>query len=305
VDERSVDLRVSIVPGSWGENVAIRVVDPQRRLMSLESLGFTIENLKRFRQLVQSPYGLVLVTGPAGSGKKTALRAVISELNRDDVNVCTVEDPVECNIAGVNQFEVNTWMGGEFARTLRHVLRQDPDVVMISEIRDQETANTAVQAALTGCMVFSTVYTHNASLAVRRLLDLNVPSYLVGDALVGILSQRLVRKICPNCKQIYEPSGSIRRAVAKLGQQIPKYYRGTGCKHCRSTGYAGQIALHELLVADDEIKEMINERVTPSQLRSRAIEKGMVPLSQDGLEKVRAGIICIDEVLRTVQLENG
>ncbi len=305
VDERPVDLRVSIVPGSWGENVAIRVVDPQRRLMSLESLGFTIENLKRFRQLVQSPYGLVLVSGPAGSGKKTTLRAVISELNRDDVNICTVEDPVECNISGVNQFEVNTWMGGEFARTLRHVLRQDPDVVMISEIRDQETAHAAVQAALSGCLVLSTLYTHNASLAIRRMLDLNVPSYLVGDALVGILSQRLVRKVCCACKQAYEPSGSIRRAVAKMGQQVPKFYRGVGCKQCRSTGYAGRIAMHELLIADDEIKEMINERVTPSQLRSRAIEKGMVPLSLDGIEKVKAGIICIEEVLRTVQLENG
>ena len=305
VDDRPVDLRVSIMPGSWGEKVAIRVVDPQKRMTNLESLGFTIENLRRLRQLIQSPDGLLLVTGPAGSGKKSTLRAVISELNHDDVNLCTVEDPLECHIPGVNQFEVSTWMGGEFARTLRHVLRQDPDVVMISEIRDQETANVAVQAALTGCLVLSTLYTHNAPLAVRRLLDLNVPSYLAGDALLGILSQRLVRKICSNCKQSYEPSGSIRRAVAKLGQEIPKYHRGAGCKHCRSTGYTGQIALHELLIADEEIKEMINERVTPSQLRARAIEKGMVPLAVDGIEKVKAGIISIEEVLRTAPLENG
>jgi len=304
VDDRPVDLRVSIMPGSCGEKVAIRVVDPQKRLMALESLGFAMENLQRFRQLIQSPYGLVLVTGPAGSGKKTTLRAVISEINRDDVNICTIEDPLECNIPGVNQFEVNTWMGGEFARTLRHVLRQEPDVVMISEIRDQETANVAVQAALTGCLVLSTLYTHNAPLAVRRLLDLNVPSYLAGDALLGILSQRLVRKICSNCKQAYDPSGSLRRTVAKLGQEIPKYYHGIGCKYCRNTGYTGQIAIHELLIPDDEIKEMINERVTPSQLRIRAVDKGMVPLALDGLEKVKAGIISIEEVLRTVPLES-
>jgi len=304
VDDRPVDLRVSIMPGTWGEKAAIRVVDLQKRLMALESLGFTIENLQRFRQVIQSPYGLVVVAGPAGSGKKTTLRAALSELNRDDVNVCTVEDPLECPLPGVNQFEVNTSMGGEFARTLRHVLRQDPDIIMLSEIRDQDTANIAVQAALTGCFVLSTLYTHNAPLAVRRLLDLNVPSYLASDALLGILAQRLVRKICPSCKQAYEPSGSIRRAVANLGQEIPQYYRGTGCTLCRNTGYTGQIALHELLVPDDAIKEMINERATPSQLRARAIEKGMVSMALDGIEKVKAGIISIEEVLRTVQWES-
>jgi type IV pilus assembly protein PilB len=298
VDDRPVDLRVSIMPGSWGEKVAVRVVDPQRRLMGLESLGFTIENLRRFRQLIQAPYGLVLVTGPAGSGKKTTLRAVISELNRDDVNVCTVEDPLECNIAGVNQFEVNTWMGGEFARTLRHVLRQDPDVVMISEIRDQETANTAVQAALTGCLVLSTLYTHNAPLAVRRLLDLNVPSYLVGDALVGILSQRLVRKVCPNCKQEYEPHISIQRTVEKWLNASGKFYRGMGCRKCRNTGYLGRIAIHELFVPSEEILDMIAQIVTLKQLREAALKNRMAPLHIDGVQKVVAGITTIDEILR-------
>jgi len=304
VDERPIDLRISIMRGSWGEKVAVHVADPQRRLMNLESLGFTIENLKRFRQVIQSPYGMVLVTGPAGSGKNSTLRAVLSEINREDVNVCTVEDALECHISGINQFEVNTWMGGEFAMILRSVLRQDPDVVMISEIRDRETANVAVQAALTGCLVFSTSYANNGPLAVRRLLDLEVPSYLASDALVGILSQRLVRKVCPNCKQVYAPSGTIRRAVAKLGQEVPKYYRGAGCQHCRNSGYAGQIALHELMIPDDEIKDLINEQVAPSQLRARAIEKGMVPLAVDGVEKVKAGIISIEEVLRTVPLED-
>lgn len=303
VDDRPVDLRVSILPGAWGETAVLRVVDPQGRWMALESLGFTVENLRRFRQVIRSSHGLVLVAGPAGSGKGTTLRAAVSELNREDANVCTVEDPLEGPLPGVNQFEVHPRTGGQFARTLCQVLDQDPDVVLLSDLRDPDTADLAVQAALDGCLVLSALSAHPVDLAVRRLLDLEVPAYLAGDALAGILAQRLVRKICPHCKQAADPPGSARRAVARLGQEVTQYYRGTGCALCRDTGYAGRIALHELLIPDEAILEMIRERATPGQVRARAVEQGMVPMALDGIEKVRAGIIPIEEVLRTVRLE--
>ena len=222
VDDRPVDLRVSIMPGSCGEKVAIRVVDPQKRLMALESLGFAMENLQRFRELIQSPYGLVLVTGPAGSGKKTTLRAVISELNRDDVNVCTIEDPLECNIPGVNQFEVNTWMGGS---SQDPPSRPSPGPGRGHDQRDPRPGDGQHRRAggpdrLPGAL--HPVY-QQCPAGRRRLLDLTSPRTWPGMPYLGILSQRLVRKVCSNCKQAYDPSGSLRRAVAKLGQEIPKY----------------------------------------------------------------------------------
>ncbi len=303
VDDRPIDLRLSLMPGNCGEKVAIRVVDPKKILLNLESLGFTLENLQQVRKMMQAHYGLVLVTGPAGSGKKTTLHAMIGELNREEVNICTVEDPLECNIVGVNQFEVNTCTGGHFSQTLQHVMRQDPDVIMLSEIRDDETAVLAVQAALTGTLVLSTLSTSDAPSAVIRLMDHQVPSYLASDALIGVLAQRLVRKICPDCKTRFEPSYSVRKAVDNLNIKIPEYFRGTGCKKCRHTGFAGRIAMHELFVLDHAIKDMISSQTKSSHLRSHALKAGMNPLVLDGLEKVRAGLISIDEVLRCVQLK--
>jgi len=303
VEGRPVDLRVSVMPGSFGEKVVIRVIDTQRVLFNLESLGFTYENLRRFRQIIQSPNGIVLVTGPTGSGKNTTLYAALCELNSDEVNICTVEDPVECNISGVNQFQVNTAVGFKFSTALRSLLRQDPNIIMVGEIRDEATANIAVQAALTGHLVLSTLHTNDAPGAVTRLLDLGVAPYLLSASLIAALAQRLVRKICANCKTEYEPPTSIKKAVEKAGVEVEKYYRGVGCKKCRNTGYAGRIAIHELFAPDEEIAEMITDRVSTKKLRAKALAKGMVPLHIDGMEKVKAGIISIEEVLRTTQAE--
>ncbi len=299
---RQIDLRVSIMPGSFGEKVVVRIIDPQKVLFNFETLGFTYDNLRRFRELIQSPNGIVLVTGPTGSGKNTTLYAALNELNSEEVNICTVEDPVECNIAGINQFQVNESAGFRFSTALRSLLRQDPDIIMVGEIRDEDTANIAVQAALTGHLVLSTLHTNDAPGAVTRLLDLKVAPYLVSASLIAVVAQRLVRKICPACKTEYEPPASIRKLVEKEGGKIDKFYRGVGCKKCRNTGYAGRIAIHELFVPDEEILEMINEQASLKKLRSKALQKGMVPLQTDGIEKVKAGIVSIEEVLRTTEM---
>ncbi|UCG59911.1 MAG: Flp pilus assembly complex ATPase component TadA [Phycisphaerales bacterium] len=299
VEGRPIDLRVSVMPGNFGEKVVIRIIDPQKILFNLESLGFTYKNLQRFKEIIQAPNGIVLVTGPTGSGKNTTLYAALTELSTEDVNICTVEDPVECNISGINQFQVNTAAGFEFSTALRSLLRQDPDIIMVGEIRDQATANIAVQAALTGHLVLSTLHTNDAPGAVTRLLDLGAAPYLVSASLIGVLAQRLVRKICHNCKTEYEPPAGIRRTVEKIGGEVGNFWRGLGCKKCRNTGYAGRIAIHELFVPDEAVVEMITERVSTKKLRAKALENGMIPLVLDGIEKVNAGIVSIEEVLRT------
>ena len=303
VEGRPIDLRVSVMPGNFGEKVVIRIIDPQKVLFSLESLGFVYENLQLFRQVIQSPNGIVLVTGPTGSGKNTTLYAALSELNSEEVNICTVEDPVECNIAGINQFQVNQGAGFQFSTALRSLLRQDPDIIMVGEIRDEATANIAVQAALTGHLVLSTLHTNDAPGAVTRLLDLGVAPYLLSASLIAVLAQRLVRKICPNCKTEYEPPASIKKVVEKDHGKIESFYRGVGCKKCRNTGYAGRIAIQELFVPNEEIKEMINDRSSLKKLRKKGLQNGMISLHSDGIEKVKAGIISIEEVLRTTQAE--
>ena len=303
VEGRPIDLRVSVMPGNFGEKVVIRIIDPQKVLFNLESLGFVYENLQLFRQVIQSPNGIVLVTGPTGSGKNTTLYAALSELNSEEVNICTVEDPVECNIAGINQFQVNQAAGFQFSTALRSLLRQDPDIIMVGEIRDEATANIAVQAALTGHLVLSTLHTNDAPGAVTRLLDLGVAPYLLSASLIAVLAQRLVRKICSNCKTEYEPPAGIKKVVEKDHGKIENFYRGVGCKKCRNTGYVGRIAIQELFVPNEEIKEMINDRSSLKKLRKKGLQNGMVSLHSDGIEKVKAGIISIEEVLRTTQDE--
>ncbi len=305
VEGRPIDLRVSVMPGNFGEKVVIRVIDPQKILYNLESLGFTYDNLLRFRQVIQAPNGVVLVTGPTGSGKNTTLYAALSELNNEEVNICTVEDPVECNISGINQFQVNTAVGFAFSTALRSLLRQDPDIVMVGEIRDEATASIAVQAALTGHLVLSTLHTNDAPGAVTRLLDLGVAPYLLSASLRGVIAQRLVRRICSSCKTEYDPPASIRRMAEAQGGDVPKFYRGVGCKKCRNTGYSGRIAIHELFVPDDEVSEMINDRINTKKLRAKALEKGMLPLVHDGIEKVKAGIVSIEEILRTAAIDGS
>ncbi|MFA5553309.1 MAG: ATPase, T2SS/T4P/T4SS family [Phycisphaerae bacterium] len=302
VEGRAIDLRVSVMPGNYGEKVVIRVINPQKIMFNLESLGFAYENLKLYRKVMRSPNGIILVTGPTGSGKNTTLYATLAELNSEEVNICTVEDPVECSMHAINQFQVSDTVGFKFATALRSLLRQDPDIIMVGEIRDSETASISVQAALTGHLVLSTLHTNDAPGAVIRLLDLGIPPYLVSASLIAILAQRLVRKICTNCKTEHEPPASIRKMVEQAGCKIKTYYTGMGCKKCRNTGYSGRIAIHELFVPDDEVKEMISEGIGLKKLQDLAIKKGMSPLLLDGIEKVKAGIVSIEEVLRTAQV---
>ncbi len=295
---RPIDLRVSIMPGSFGEKVVIRVLDANRIMLNLESLGFGYDNLQNFRAQIQNPNGIVLVTGPTGSGKNTTLYSALSELNSEQVNICTVEDPVECNITGINQFEVNSIAGFEFTTALRSLLRQDPDIVMIGEIRDADTAKIAVQAALTGHLVLSTLHTNDAPGAVTRMVDLGVPPYLVSASLIAVIAQRLVRKVCTNCREEYDPGLSLRKTVEKWIGGVEKFYKGIGCKKCRNTGYSGRIAIHELFIPDENIKEMITENVSHRKLRDTALKNGMMPLYIDGAEKIKAGITTIDEIIR-------
>ncbi len=300
IEGRPIDLRVSVMPGHFGEKVVIRIINPQKVLFNLESLGFAYGNLQLFRQVVRSSNGIILVTGPTGSGKNTTLYATLAELNGEDVNICTVEDPVECNMAGINQFQINESAGFEFSTALRSLLRQDPDIIMIGEIRDGITANIAVQAALTGHLVLSTLHTNDAPGAVTRLLDLGVAPYLVSASLIAVLAQRLVRKICSNCKAECEPPAGIKKTVENLNGEVTKFYRGVGCKKCRNTGYAGRIAIHELFVPNEKIMEMINDQANLKKIKDEARQNGMVPLQLDGIEKVKAGIVSIEEILRTV-----
>ncbi len=305
VEGKAVDLRVSVMPTNYGEKIVIRIINPQQIILNLESLGFSYKNLELYRQLIQEPHGMILATGPTGSGKNTTLYATLAELNKEDVNICTVEDPVECNISGINQFQVNDSAGFGFSNALRSLLRQDPDIVMVGEIRDKATASIAIQAALTGHLVFSTLHTNDAPTAVTRLLDLDVAPYLVSASLIAVLAQRLVRKTCTSCKTQYEPAGSIKNLVKKMGTEINTYYRGVGCRACRNSGCVGRIAIHELFVLNEKIKEMIGQGCSYRQIKEEALKNGMVPLVLDGLEKVKAGIVPVEEVLRVAQTEEN
>ncbi len=298
MEGRPVDLRVSVMPGNFGEKVVIRIIDARKILTNLESLGFSYDNLQLFKRVIKSPNGVVLVTGPTGSGKNTTLYGALAELNSEQVNICTVEDPIECNMATINQFQVNETAGFGFSTALRSLLRQDPDIIMVGEIRDTDTANIVVQAALTGHLVLSTLHTNDAPGAVTRLIDLGVAPYLVSASLIAVLAQRLVRKICPNCKEPYEAQAGVRKTTEKWIGQVPTFYRGIGCRECRNTGYLGRIAIHELFVPDEDILDMIAQGVTLKATQRAALEKGMVPLHIDGAEKVKAGITTIDEILR-------
>jgi len=298
MDGRPIDLRVSTIAGQFGEKVVIRIIDNRSVLVNLEKLGFAYEMLKDWRKAIEMPNGIVLVTGPTGSGKSTTLYSVLRERNTDEVNICTVEDPVEFNLAQVNQFQVNERIGFTFASALRSLLRQDPDIIMIGEIRDQDTAKIAVQAALTGHLVFSTLHTNDAPGAVTRLMNIGIEPYLVAASLNAVLAQRLVRKICTNCKEPYDPAANIRRAVERIAGPVETFYRGVGCSKCRNTGFSGRIGAYELLVPDDVMRDKIAGGATINELWSLAQEAGITTLRKDGMAKVKAGITTVEEVFR-------
>ncbi len=298
MEGRPIDLRVSTLPNKFGEKVVIRIIDNRNVLVNLEQLGFDKETLEKFRLQIHQPHGLLLVTGPTGSGKSTTLYSALAELNVPEINICTVEDPIEFNLVGINQFQVHEKIGFTFPNTLRSLLRQDPDVIMVGEIRDADTSKIAVQAALTGHMVFSTLHTNDAPSAITRLYNLSVEPYLISASLVGVLGQRLVRRICPDCAQEVEPAPGLLHTAELLGQPITSAFFGSGCSRCRKTGFSGRIGIYEMLVPDDELRDAVTAGATLNQLRDHAKRAGMKSLIDDGFEKVRQATTTIEEVLR-------
>ena len=298
MDKRPVDLRVSTLPGKHGEKIVVRIIDNERGAVNLERLGFSYDTLKQWRKLIALPNGILLVTGPTGSGKSTTLYACLQELNADDTNICTVEDPVEYALGGINQFQVNEKAGFTFASALRSLLRQDPDIMMVGEIRDGETARLATQAALTGHLVLSTLHTNDAPGAITRLYNLGIEPYLVGASIAGVLAQRLVRKLCQSCKEPYEPSPNEKRQLERFGDTVTTLYKSKGCPRCRNLGYAGRIGIYELLCPDDNLIDRISQGCTLNEIREIGKALGMKPLRQDGVDKVRAGITTLEEVYR-------
>lgn len=300
IGDRVIDLRVSTVPASHGERVVIRLLDKSARLYTLDDLGMDQNTLHRFSQLIGVEHGLVLVTGPTGSGKSTTLYASLGQINSTRSNIITLEDPIEYQLDGISQIQISDKKGMTFASGLRSVLRQDPDIVMIGEIRDRETAVMAIQAALTGHMVFSTLHTNDAASAVTRLLDLGIEPYLVSSSLVGVLAQRLVRHVCQTCAEPYEPRQAELDALAHepTSEELAGYRKGVGCDACRGTGYHGRVGCFELLTVDDSIRSLVHERAAASSLNAAAKQAGMHALADDGLVKVSQGLTTLDEVMR-------
>ncbi|MGY5581211.1 type II secretion system ATPase GspE [Vibrio cincinnatiensis] len=297
---RSVDVRVSTMPSSHGERVVMRLLDKNATRLELHSLGMTTQNQKNFRHLIERPHGILLVTGPTGSGKSTTLYAGLQELNSSERNILTVEDPIEFDIDGIGQTQVNTKVDMTFARGLRAILRQDPDVVMVGEIRDLETAQIAVQASLTGHLVMSTLHTNTAIGAVTRLRDMGIEPFLISSSLLGVLAQRLVRTLCPDCKQPYEADKEQKKWF-KLGKKEPlTLYRAHGCEKCNFKGYRGRTGIHELMLVDEEVQALIH-REAGEQAIEQAIRSKTPSIREDGLDKVRQGITSLEEVMRVTK----
>jgi len=297
---RELDLRVSSIPTNHGESIVMRILDKQNLALGLPKLGFFSDDQRTFEQLIQLPDGILLVTGPTGSGKTTTLYACLSFINRPDRKIITVEDPVEYQLSGINQVQVRTDINLTFAAALRSILRQAPNIVMIGEIRDLTTASIATEASLTGHLVFSTLHTNDAPSAVTRLLDIGMKPFLVASSLRAVIAQRLVRSICENCKEVYQPTD---REISLLGGHAGEastieFFRGRGCNKCALTGYSGRKGIFEIFIVTDEIQRMIFEKVSAAELRVRARENGMRTLREDGLRKVAAGVTTLDEVMR-------
>ncbi len=302
VASRAIDLRVSILPTNHGEKVVIRVLDSKSIMRGLEQLGMESDVMTTFREQIALPHGILLVTGPTGSGKSTTLYSALCQMDGDKLNISTVEDPVEYELDFCNQVQTNEKIGLDFASSLRSLLRQDPDVIMIGEIRDNETARIAVQAALTGHLVLSTLHTNDAASSITRLVNIGIDAYLIAASLNAALAQRLVRKICPKCKKTYRVPERIREYIKAAGIKTKQFYHGAGCDHCRGSGYVGRVGIYELLVIDEKFSDMINRDSSVNNMRRVFRESGRRCLFDDGLVKVKQGLTTIEEVLRVTEV---
>jgi type IV pilus assembly protein PilB len=303
VENREIDLRVSTIPTVFGEKVVMRILDKSQTLVSVEKIGLLAENRQRFETMLTKPYGIILLTGPTGSGKTTTLYTILNKLNSTETNIVTVEDPVEYQLAGINQVQMNPKAGLTFANGLRSFLRQDPDIIMVGEIRDEETARIAIHAALTGHLVLSTLHTNDAPGAVTRLVDMGIEPFLVASSLIGVIAQRLIRVLCDRCKQVYTPPAEVLQrlgATMLAGDGQVPIYRPVGCEFCTKIGYKGRIGIFEIMVVDDVIKTLITKRASITEIKEQAVKAGMWTLAEDGLEKVILGSTSPEEVLDVV-----
>jgi general secretion pathway protein E len=303
--QREVDLRISTVPTSFGERSVLRLLDKSTGLFGLNELGLCDEDLQKFDSLLNRSHGVIFVTGPTGSGKSTTLYACLNRINSAEKNVITIEDPIEYQLEGISQIQVASKKGMTFATSLRHVLRQDPDVIMVGEVRDIETARMAIQSSLTGHLVFSTLHTNDSAGAVSRLLDLGVEPYLVSSSLIAIIAQRLVRKVCPDCREPVTPSPVELRELG-LGKMDPdsgEFFVGVGCERCFQTGYRGRTGIYEMMMIDSEIQNLIYKRESAGAIKRNALDSGLKTLRMDGARKVLDGITSISEVLRVTQAD--
>lgn len=305
IQGKDLDLRVSALPTSFGEKIVIRILDYSMSLQGLETLGFTDENYNIIQEMVSSPNGIILITGATGSGKSTTVYSMLQKLNREEINIITVEDPVEMSIEGLNQVQVNSEIGLDFAAVLRSILRQDPNVILIGEIRDSETAKIAVRASITGHLVLSTLHTNSSLTTIERLIDMNVERYLLSSSLKGIVSQTLAKKLCPSCR-VQRKANDTEKAIFKkvLGQDVEYIYEAGRCDNCHN-GYTGRIALQEVLLINDAIREAINQNIDREELRKLIYSKGVKTLLQDGLIKVLAGITDLKEVFKLVDYDES
>ena len=303
---KDIDMRVSVIPTAFGERVVLRLLDRSSALLGLEELGLSGRNLELVNRLIYQSHGIVLVTGPTGSGKTTTLYAALSKINSSEKNILTIEDPIEYQLRGIGQMQVHPKIDLTFAAGLRSILRQDPDVIMIGEIRDAETAEIAIQAALTGHLVFSTLHTNDSFGAVSRLLDMGIEPFLVSSSLLGVMAQRLVRRVCAQCRQAYTPDESKMREIGLTPEYVggrPFYRAGAGCEACQQKGYRGRVGIHELLVISDAIRPLVMERADAATIRRAATADSMSILRDDGAEKVLAGLTTVEEVVRVTQEE--
>ncbi|WP_209121980.1 GspE/PulE family protein [Alkalihalobacillus sp. BA299] len=298
IELRKIELRVSCLPTIYGEKIVMRLLDTGNVLLGIDRLGFSETNEANFRKMINQAYGIILVTGPTGSGKSTTLYSALSNLNSEDVNIITVEDPVEYQLKGINQVQVNSNIGMTFATVLRSFLRQDPDIIMVGEVRDSETAEIALRSAMTGHLVLTTLHTNDAVSAVSRLIDMGIESFLVSSALSGVVAQRLVRRVCPSCATAYELTAEERHLFASRGIETNKLVKGKGCANCSSTGYKGRLAIHETLLIDDYLREMITKKASDAEYRQYVEQKGFIAIFEDGLEKAAKGLTTLDEVYR-------